>query len=119
MGDSIIKKKSFEFALCVIRVSRLLNKNREYVLSRKLLRSGTSVGANIREALNTQTRRDFIYKFSLSQKECDETLYWLELLYLSDLISKDEFDVLYGEATGMLKMIRSIILTSRGKVKSL
>lgn len=63
MGDSIIKKKSFEFALCVIRVSRLLNKNREYVLSRKLLRSGTSVGANIREALNTQTRRDFIYKF--------------------------------------------------------
>ena len=116
MGDSIIKKKSFEFALCVVRISRSLIDNREYVLSKQLLRSGTSIGANIREALNTQTRRDFIYKFSLSQKECDETLYWLELLFLSNLISKDDFDELFHEATGMLKMIRSIILTSRKRM---
>ena len=113
MGDSIIKNKSFQFALAVIRVYKALVERKEFLLSRQLLRSGTSIGANTREALNTQTRKDFMFKFSICQKECDETLYWLELLYASDLISKEEFTFLHGEACSMLKMIKSIIVTSR------
>jgi len=84
-------------------------------MSKQVLRSGTSVGANIREALNAQSRPDFIHKLSISQKECDETIYWLELLFATDYISKEEFESLKNPATEILKMIRSIIITIKNK----
>ncbi len=75
-GDNIIKKKSFLFAVRIVNLYKLLNNDRkEFVLSKQLLRSGTSIGANIREALNAQSRLDFIHKLSIAQKECDESLY--------------------------------------------
>ncbi len=114
MSNSIIKIKSFEFAVSIVKFYRQFSiKNKEYVLSRQLLRSGTSVGANVREALNAQSRPDFIHKLSISQKECDETIYWIELLYAADYISKEEFDGLVNPATEILKIIRSIIITSK------
>mgnify|MGYP006140555647 FL=1 len=70
----------------------LKKKNREYTLSNQFLRSSTSVGANIRESRNAQSKPDFIHKLSISQKECDETIYWLELLLASSYLEKDEFD---------------------------
>jgi four helix bundle protein len=79
------------------------------------LHSETSVGANIREALNRQGKRDFIHKLSISQKECDETIYWLELLFTTEYISKEEFEDVRNQASEILKIIRSIILTTKSK----
>lgn len=113
---SILKEQSFEFALAIIAVyKQLTENNREYVLSKQLLRSGTSVGANIREAQNAQSRADFIHKLSISQKECDESLYWLELLHQSNFINDDLFIELHSKAESLLKMLRSAILTTKQK----
>lgn len=114
MSNSIIKTKSFEFAVSIVKFYRLFSvKNKEYILSRQLLRSGTSIGANVREAINAQSKPDFIHKLSISQKECDESIYWLELLYATDYITKEEFNGLVNPATEILKIIRSIIITSK------
>ena len=87
------------------------------MLNRQLLRSGTAVGALIREAQNAESTADFIYKLAISQKECDETCYWLEILYKTDMINDQEFKELNGESTSLLRMIRSSIITSKNKRK--
>lgn len=116
MSESIVGKKSFEFAVSIVHFyKRIIVDKKEFTLSKQLLRSGTSVGANIREALNAQSRMDFIHKLSISQKECDETLYWLELLYATDYISKEEFEGLRTQASELLKIIGSIIITTKNK----
>jgi len=116
MSESIIKKKSFDFAVRVTRFYReFTEREREFVISKQLLRSGTSICANVREAMNSQTKREFVYKLSLSQKECDETQFWLELLLASDYITPSEFESLHSDATSLLKIIRSIILTTKTK----
>lgn len=93
MSESIVGKKSFDFAIKIVNFyKKFSSENKEYVLSKQILRSGTSVGANIREALNAQSKMDFIHKLSISQKECDETIYWLELLYETQYISVEEFE---------------------------
>ncbi|MFN3909261.1 MAG: four helix bundle protein [Flavobacterium sp.] len=113
---SILKDKSFAFALqCVKLYKYLTEAKKEFVLSKQLLRSGTSVGANIREAQNAQSTADFIHKLSIAQKECDETIYWLELLNESEYVTKSEFEPLKNEANQILKMLRSSILTSKQK----
>jgi len=114
MSESIIKKRTFDFAIKVVRLCKVLTtKEKQYIIAKQLLRSGTSIGANVREALNCQTKHEFIYKLSISQKECDETLYWLELLKATDHISQPEFAALHTEASSLLKIIRSIILTTK------
>lgn len=113
---SILKDKSFAFALRCIKLYKYLTETKkEFVLSKQLLRSGTSAGANIREAQNAESKADCIHKLGVAQKECDETLYWLELLKESDYITKQEFESLNYEATELLKMLRSSILTSKQK----
>lgn len=78
---NIVKLKSFDFAVRIVNLYKYLSETKkEYVLSKQLLGSGTSVGANIRETDNAESKLDFIHKLSIAQKECDETLYWLELL---------------------------------------
>lgn len=116
MSESIVGKKSFEFAVDIVNFyKKITTEKKEFILSKQLLRSGTSVGANIREALNAQSKLDFIHKLSISQKECDETIYWLELLFATDYISKDEFKNLNNKALEILKIIRSIIITTKSK----
>lgn len=116
MSESIIGKKSFDFAVIIVNFYRkFIVDKKEYILSKQLLRSWTSVGANVREALNAQSRLDFIHKLSISQKECDETIYWLELLYETEYISKDELQRLKNPAIEILKIIRSIIITTKSK----
>jgi four helix bundle protein len=111
---SILKDKSFQFALRIIKLNKyLVDEKREYVLSKQILRSGTSVGANIREAQNAQSKADFIHKLSIAQKECDETMYWLELLNQSGYISEEEFKFTNNDANELLKMLRSAIITSK------
>lgn len=113
---SIVKNKSFQFAVRTVNLYKvLLSERKEFVMSKQLLRSGTSVGANVREAVNAQSTADFIHKLSISQKECDETLYWLELLKETNYITETEFESLHNDATELLKIIRSIILTTKQK----
>ncbi len=115
---SITKEKSFAFALRIVKLSRYLREIKgEYILSKQLLRSGTAIGALIREAKNAESSADFIHKFSISQKECDETIYWLELLYGSEYITKQEYLSISSDATELLKMLRSTIITVKKKIR--
>lgn len=112
-----LKDKSFQFALSIIKLYKFLTEEkREYIMSKQLLRSGTSIGANIREGQNAQSKPDFIHKFSIAQKECDETLYWLELLHQSQYLEDKEFTKIHSDATELLKMLRSSILTTKQSI---
>jgi four helix bundle protein len=114
MSESIVKNKSFELAVCGVNFYKMLvSDKKEFIMSKQFLRSVTSIGANVREAVNAQSKSDFIHKLSISQKECDETMYWLELLAATNYISNDEFNSLYPKCDEVLKIIRSIILTSK------
>jgi len=91
----------------------LVTEKKEYVLSKQLLKSGTSPGANIREAQNGESVADFIHKLGIAQKETDETLYWLELLHRTKYLSDTEFQSMYQDTDEMLRIIRSAILTKK------
>lgn len=110
---SIIRTKSYKFALDTIFLSKELMEKKEYILSKQFLRSGTSVGANIREAGSAQSKPDFIHKMSISQKECDESLYWLDLLKDSGYISHDTHSQMSSQANDIFKMLKSSILTAK------
>ncbi len=116
MSKSILKDKSFVFAISIVKLYKYLIENkREFVLSKQLLRSGTAVGALIREAQNAESSKDFVHKLAIAQKECDETIYWLELLKETEYINQIEFEGLQFGANELLKMIRSSILTIKQK----
>ncbi len=110
-----IKDKSFAFAVRVVKAYKFLaaQKN-EYVMSKQLLRSGTAVGALYREAEQGESKKDFIHKMAIAQKECNETLYWLELLSATDYLEKEAFESLYADAQELIKLITSIIKSSKG-----
>lgn len=117
--DNVVRRKSFEFAVRIVKLCQLLSKNHnEFVVSRQLLKSGTSIGANITEANNAESGADFIHKFGIAQKECDETLYWLELLRATGYLSEIEFDSISKDGSELLKIIKSIILTRKANLKS-
>ena len=116
MVDSVLKKKSKTFALRIVRLYRYLcEEKKEYVLSKQLLRSGTSIGANIAEGIFGQSDADFINKLSIAQKENAETIYWLELLHDADIISDKEYDSISTEAIELIKMLTSSIKTMKAK----
>lgn len=109
-----IATQSFAFAVRVVNLFKLLTSNkREFVLSKQLLRSGTSVGALVREAQNAESKADFVHKLAIAQKECDESIYWLELLKETKYLNSDEFNSLENDASSILKMIRSAIITTK------
>lgn len=113
-----LKEKSFRFALRMIKLNQYLKADKqEYVMSRQLLRCGTSIGANIREAQNAQSRQDFIHKLAISQKETDETLYWLELLHQSEYLETPIFSSLHRDGTEILKLLKTTILTTKQNLK--
>lgn len=113
MSESIIKVKSFELAVLGVEFYKILiDKKKEFILSKQFLRSITFVGANVREAVNAQSKAGFIHKLSNSQKECDETMCWLELLKETKYITENEFNTIYLNCIEVLKIIRSIIITT-------
>jgi len=114
--DSIIVKKSYAFALEVIKMYKnLVEDKKEFVLSKQFLRSGTSVGANVNEAICAQSKRDFVHKLSISLKEARETMYWLNLLKDSNYITAHLFDNLNSLCGEIIKILSSIILTTKQK----
>ncbi|MCX6155700.1 MAG: four helix bundle protein [Candidatus Kapabacteria bacterium] len=114
MKKSIVNEKSFQFAIRIVNLYKYLCEQRkEFVLSKQLLKSGNSIGANIREGDHAESKLDFIHKFAIAQKECNETIYWIELLNASDYLSETEFKSIYEDASELMKLITSILKTSK------
>lgn len=110
MKDNIIKKLSFNFAVRVVNLNKYLCLHKsEFVLSMQLFRSGTSVGAMIREAEHAESKIDLKHKMSIAQKEINETIYWLALLKETEYLSKEEFQSLEKDAVEIIKLITAII----------
>ena len=111
----LLEQKTYNFALRIIKAQRYLAKQQEYILSKQLLRSGTSIGANCREATFAQSKLDFINKLSIALKETNETLYWLELLHDSDYINTESFNSIHDDCLEILKLLISIIKSSKAR----
>ena len=117
MKDNILYTKSMAFAIrCVNLYKHLNTEKKEFVLSKQLLRSGTSIGANIRESRNAQSQADFINKMSIALKEADETQYWFELLYHTEFITEEEFTSINSDVDELISMLISVIKTSKNKI---
>ncbi|MEG2100654.1 MAG: four helix bundle protein [Flavobacterium sp.] len=110
---NVIKEKSFAFAIDIVNLYKVLAENKEFVLSRQMLRSGTSIGANIREAEHAQSKADFIHKLSISLKEANETEYWLDLLHETKYLSDIDFLNIKPKITELLRLLTSIVKTSK------
>jgi four helix bundle protein len=119
MKESLIRDKTFQFSVRIVKMCRHLQEiKKEYIISKQVLRSGTSIGANTRESLNAESKLDFIHKLAIAQKEADETLYWLELLKATDFIEESSFRSIHNDGTQILKMIKSIIITTKKNMRS-
>ena len=112
MKNSIIKEKSFSFALEISDLYKKLQEQKEYILSKQLLRSATSIGANVNEALAGESRADFVHKMTISNKEARESLYWLELLDKSSLIELDLSEYI-NQCQEITKILTSIVKTTK------
>jgi four helix bundle protein len=114
MKSNVIKEKSYAFALRIIKVYKFLSlEQREFVLSKQVLRSGTSIGALVREAEHAQSKADFINKMSVALKEANETEYWLMLLKDSEYIDERSFESIRTDCVELLKMLINIVKTTK------
>jgi four helix bundle protein len=114
MKENIIKSKSFTFAVKTVRIYQFLREQRkEFILSKQLLRSGTSVGAMIRESEHAESRKDFIHKLAIAQKEINETIYWIDLLKETNYLSEEQYISINTDAIELIKIITRIIKTTK------
>ncbi len=110
MTENIIKNKSFAFAIRIVKLYQFLcETKKEFVLSKQLLRSGTAVGALVREAEHAESKADFKHKMSIAQKEINESIYWLELLKETDYLTNEQFQSINTDAVEIIKLLTSII----------
>ena len=117
MAENIIKIKSFDFALRIVDLYKYLCDNKkEYILSKQLLRSGTAIGALVREAEQAESKLDFIHKLAIAQKESNETDYWLELLYQSEFLTELQFKTLKQDIVEINKILASIIISTKQRI---
>ena len=119
MKSNVIVEKSKAFALRVIKMYKyLVDTKNEFVMAKQVLRSGTSIGANIREAQRGQSKPDFYAKLNIALKEAEETAYWLELLHESGFVSLDLFESIYADCQEVIRVLVSITATQRSKPHS-
>ena len=112
--DTTIEQKSFQFAIRIVNLYKYLRmEKKEFILSKQLLRSGTSIGANVAESQQAQSRADFISKLTISLKEAAETNYWLRLLHATEFLSDTEFQSVHNDCRELEKILTAIIKTSR------
>ncbi len=111
MKNNPLLDRSFAFAIQIVTVSRQLGSRKEFVISKQLLKSGTSVGANIEEAIAASTKRDFAYRMSVACRECRETRYWLRLIQATSML-EDELGSMIDESTELIKILTKIVKTS-------
>jgi four helix bundle protein len=115
--ESIVQQKAFAFAIRIVKLYQFLTKKREFVLSKQILRSGTSIGANLEEAQGSQTRKDFRSKMTLVYKEARETRYWILLLKESRILTNRETGSILKDCEELLKIIGSILKTLNNSLK--
>lgn len=119
MKENVLADKSKCFAIKVVRLYKYLNDvKHEHILSKQLLRSGTSIGANAKEGAYAQTKADLITKLFIAQKECAETEYWLELLHESEYIPKEKFEDIYRDCQELMRILIASTKTLQGKTSA-
>ena len=117
MKENIVKNKSFEFAQDIIGLYKLLQEDKEYIMSKQVLRSGTAIGAMVRESEHAESPKDFIHKLSVALKEANETDYWLELLYKGGYMRDKDYKNFESKTKELIKLLVSIIKTSKLRMK--
>ncbi|MBI3883419.1 MAG: four helix bundle protein [Sphingobacteriales bacterium] len=118
MKENILKVKSFDFAVRVINLYKYLKKeHNEFIVSKQLIRSGTSIGAIIREAEHAESLKDFIHKLSICLKEVNESKYWLDLFFVTDFLTKNMYDSLNNDCEELLKLLTASVKTSKNRIK--
>ena len=116
MGHEV-QESSFQYAVRIVKLSKYLREmHGEYTLSKQLLRCGTSIGANVAEAQQAQSKSDFVHKMSIALKEAVETNYWLRLLHATDYLSSQAFDSMSLDCTALEKMLTAIIKTAKNQI---
>ena len=114
--ESIVGEKSLAYAKRIAKCYRYLkDKKKESVMSKQLLRSGTSIGANVREGIYAQSRKDFISKLNIALKEAGETGYWLEVIYSAEYLTDDEFESMRADNEELVRLLTAIIKTTKGR----
>lgn len=114
MAENLIVDKSFKFAIRIINLYKYLcEEKKEFVLSKQLLRSGTSIGANIKEAIQGQSKKDFLSKMNISLKEASETEYWIELLIATNYLNERDGNSILEDCVEIKKILHSIVKTSK------
>jgi four helix bundle protein len=117
MKENVVKNKSFAFAVRVVKLYQFLcDQKKEYILSKQLLRSGTSVGAMVREAEHAETKNDFKHKMGIAQKEINETIYWLELLKDTEYLTAEQFESINNDAVEIIKLITAILKSAKSNI---
>ena len=114
---NLLKDKSFNFAIRIVKLYKYLNEEKkELILSKQMLRSGTSIGAMVSESEHSESKSDFIHKLSIAQKEANETLYWLKLLYMTDYISQNVYESINEDASELMRIITASIKTAKQSI---
>ena len=114
MKDDILLGKSMDFAVRIVNLNKYLShEKKENILSKQMLRSGTSIGANVREAVYAQSRKDFVAKMSIALKEASETEYWLELLYKTMYLTDEQYESIKTDCSEVAKLLTAIVRTSK------
>lgn len=120
MNKNLTYEKALAFAVRIVNLYKfLIAEKKEFVISKQLLRSGTSIGANISEAISAESKPDFIHKFAISRKEANETIFWLTLLHETEYLSDNQFSSLIADCLEIRKMLTSTILTTKRKIYNL
>ena len=117
-ADNLIRQKSMDYAIRIYHLNEYLQKKKKYSLADQVFRSGTSIGANISEAIKAESEADFVHKYSIALKEAEETLYWLELSYRVGLLEERLYSSLQNDCLEIIKLGTSITLTMLRKIKA-
>ena len=117
-SDNVIQNKSFAFAIKVVNTFKLLQAKNEFIISKQFLKSGTSIGANVEEAIGAQSKADFISKLSIAYKEARETLYWVKLMSATAYLSKESSEELITDVEEICRIISKIQITSKNSLRN-
>jgi len=119
MKENIVQSKSYAFAVRIVRLTQHLgSEKREFTLAKQVLRSGTSVGANVEEAIGGQSKADFLSKMSIAYKEARETVYWLRLLHDTGYLTQAEFDSIHADADELCRILSKIQTTTKDGIRN-
>jgi len=114
MAENVVRDKSKAFAIRIVKLFQYLtSRKQEYILSKQLVRSGTSIGANVKEAIRGQSKADFAAKMNIALKEASESEYWIELLHETGYLTDREFNDIIADCVELIKLLTSIVKTSR------